>query len=907
MRFKKFIYSVLLILFILVLVADLGLWFLVQEAVAAEETDSTSFTAPEGMTLPEGMSFPEGMTFPTDGTMPDGVTPPEGGSFPSGGFPTDGTFPGGDSSNGSGFPGGMGFPGSGGRSDRPDRPGRTSSEGETKSAETETETTWFTPVKAWFSQVRSWLSARVTELQAYLPLSELTPIKEMVAPYRLYILIGSLLGMALCIVRLAFIRKKLRQQQEAAPLSHRRVALWPAFMLFLGALVLVMLLFPVNGAEEARDGAVTNARVLTGTVAEKTLTSLIQSAGSLAEQEAMSLTIPASINVSSVCVRNGDAVTAGQIVAKADLTSVMQAIASVHEVLADIDGQLQNAHEAKADTSLTAPVAGTVKVVYAEVGEKAMDVMADHGALLLLSLDGRMAVQIPAADGLTMGVAVIVTLADGSELSGEVSFLEEGVATVTVVDRGYAIGEQVSVKGEDGQLLGSGSLYVHKALNVTGYLGTISRIYRTEGSTVYANQPLIGLTDTADLAEYNELLRQRSEYEAELKTLFELYETGYIHAPCDGVVAGLSQELTYQSLSDMVTGLTARHVSTGPADAEPTEFVQYVGQVLENVGGLLSLSIGADPVAVSDYGAMPSLPAATMTGTYTIPGSSPIYLFGSGWNQITAGDILPGDMVLFTFDQSGSLMWVIVAHTAASATPTPTPSPTPAPTPAPTPDGSASPGGSARPGESAQPEGSASPGGGGRPSGGGGGSFSFGGKSGSAASTPKPTYVIAKQELCTVTPQEKMLITVPMDELDVLSLSLGQEAELYLDALPTMGLTATVTEIDPEGENSGGNTKYTLTLALDRTEQLYPGMNGTVCFLRSHGRTVPTVPLAALGEDGNRTFVYTAYDEETDQLLAPVEVWTGLSDGTDVEILSGLSLGDTYCYRYADSISYVTE
>ena len=81
MRFKKFIYSVLLILFILVLVADLGLWFLVPEAVAAEETDSTSFTAPEGMTLPEGMSFPEGMTFPTDGTMPDGVTPPEGGSF----------------------------------------------------------------------------------------------------------------------------------------------------------------------------------------------------------------------------------------------------------------------------------------------------------------------------------------------------------------------------------------------------------------------------------------------------------------------------------------------------------------------------------------------------------------------------------------------------------------------------------------------------------------------------------------------------------------------------------------------------------------------------------------------------------------------------------------------------------
>ena len=158
-----------------------------------------------------------------------------------------------------------------------------------------------------------------------------------------------------------------------------------------------------------------------------------------------------------------------------------------------------------------------------------------------------------------------------------------------------------------------------------------------------------------------------------------------------------------------------------------------------------------------------------------------------------------------------------------------------------------------------------------------------------------------------MTPQEKMLITVSIDELDVLSLSLGQEADLYLDALPTTGFTATISEIDPEGENGGGNTKYSVTLALDRTDQLYPGMNGTACFPRKEGPTVPTVPLAALVEDGTRTLVYTAYTEETDELLSPVEVQTGVSDGTDVEILSGLSVGDTFYYRYADEVSYVTE
>ena len=92
-----------------------------------------------------------------------------------------------------------------------------------------------------------------------------------------------------------------------------------------------------------------------------------------------------------------------------------------------------------------------------------------------------------------------------------------------------------------------------------------------------------------------------------------------------------------------------------------------------------------------------------------------------------------------------------------------------------------------------------------------------------------------------------------------------------------------------------------------RTDQLYPGMNGTACFPRKEGPTVPTVPLAALVEDGTRTLVYTAYTEETDELLSPVEVQTGVSDGTDVEILSGLSVGDTFYYRYADEVSYVTE
>ena len=822
MKVKRAIYTILLILFSLVLIADLGLWFLVPDGTAAAEPEA-------------------GFTF----TPPEGVNAADAGEGPEG-------------------PGRR-------------RPSRSAKEEEGEAAAS-------------------------VELPGWLPpqLAELLPLVQKIRPYRLHILIAAILGAALCILRLVFLNRNIRRQEarqtDAVPL--RRVALWPAMLLLLGALVLTVILFPVNEGEEGSDGAVANVQVLTGTVEEKDLTSFIQSAGSLAEQEAVSLEIPASVAIESVCVKNGDIVTAGAILAKADKTSVMQAIASVHEALDEIDGQLQTARDAKADNYLTAPVSGTVKEVYAQVGDKVTDVMNEYGALMLLSLDGRMAVQIPATDSLYMGGSVTVTLPDGVEIPGEVSFLEEGVATVIVVDRGYAVGTQVSVSDGDGTLLGSGPLYVHKALHVTGYLGTVARIYRNEGSVISEGYALIGLVDTADLADYQALLRQRAEYEKELKTLFEIYEDGYIHAPCDGAVSGLSDQYAYVSLAEMAAGLAVRQLAAGPADAEPQEYIHYVGEVLENTNGLLSLNISAIPVNVTDYGVMPALSGTPMTGTYTIPDAASVYLLDSGWQQISPADILAGDRVLFAFDQSGNLVWVIVQHTAASVTP----SPTPAPTPTPTPDGSADPSGSPGPEGTPRPSGYT---GGGSHSGG--GSIRIPSGRTGATATKKPAYTAAKQTFCAVTPQEKMLIAVSVDELDVLSLSLGQQAELYLDALPAMSFTATVTKIDPEGENSGGNTKYSVTLALDRTARMYPGMNGTVCFPRAQRQKVPAVPLAALEEDGGRIVIYTAYDPETDRLLSPVEVKTGLSDGTDAEILSGLSIGDVYCYRYADSISYVTE
>ncbi len=165
-------------------------------------------------------------------------------------------------------------------------------------------------------------------------------------------------------------------------------------------------------------------------------------------------------------------------------------------------------------------------------------------------------------------------------------------------------------------------------------------------------------------------------------------------------------------------------------------------------------------------------------------------------------------------------------------------------------------------------------------------------------------YEVELSTVCSVTPAETMTIAISVDELDILSLSAGQEAAVTLDALPGQSFTGTIAGISTEGTNEGGSTKYTVTVELAKTAQMLTGMNASVRVEVNTLSDILTVPAAAVYEDGSRTYIYTALDEKTGQPAGPVDVTTGSSDGTNIEILSGLAAGDTVYYSYAESIVY---
>ena len=173
------------------------------------------------------------------------------------------------------------------------------------------------------------------------------------------------------------------------------------------------------------------------------------------------------------------------------------------------------------------------------------------------------------------------------------------------------------------------------------------------------------------------------------------------------------------------------------------------------------------------------------------------------------------------------------------------------------------------------------------------------------ASTPAyETYDTGCTLAATVTQTKEMTVDITVDELDILSLEVGMAADVTLDALPGQSFRGVITKINTYGVNSGGNTKYTVTVTLDRAEKMLTGMSASVSITTATSESVPTLPAAAIQSQDGKSWVYTAYDEKTDTLSGLTQVELGRSDGESVEILSGLDSGASCYYRYADEIEY---
>lgn len=149
---------------------------------------------------------------------------------------------------------------------------------------------------------------------------------------------------------------------------------------------------------------------------------------------------------------------------------------------------------------------------------------------------------------------------------------------------------------------------------------------------------------------------------------------------------------------------------------------------------------------------------------------------------------------------------------------------------------------------------------------------------------------------------KKQIATLSLNEVDAAKVKAGDKATLTFDAIDGLTLTGSVAQVDVAGTVSSGVVSYEVQIALDtQDERVKSGMTVNADIQTQAHTDVLIVPSSAVKTSGGSSYVLAFTPELTDtggtqgvvSATAPaqVPVEVGISDDTNVEILSGLTEG----------------
>lgn len=304
---------------------------------------------------------------------------------------------------------------------------------------------------------------------------------------------------------------------------------------------------------QVRERFATSAGDILSAEAERgTISTVVSGSGMLTNVDTEVVSVPEGVEVTQILVKFGDTVQEGDLLAVVDMATVRTAMSDLQDEIDDLDDQITDAEGDTVSSYISAGVPGRVKLIHAEKGMLVEDVMVESGALAVISLDGYMALDLETS-ALEQGELVTVILSGGEQTEGTVESVAGSKATILLTDNGPEYGEEVTVRDESGAEIGTGALYIHNPLMVTGYAGTISAVRVSENQQVYASTTLFTLTDTSSSASYDALLRTRNEAEETLLELLRIQRYGGLTAPISGSVYSAADLDSGEGITDIVT------------------------------------------------------------------------------------------------------------------------------------------------------------------------------------------------------------------------------------------------------------------------------------------------------------------------------------------------------------------
>ena len=169
-----------------------------------------------------------------------------------------------------------------------------------------------------------------------------------------------------------------------------------------------------------------------------------------------------------------------------------------------------------------------------------------------------------------------------------------------------------------------------------------------------------------------------------------------------------------------------------------------------------------------------------------------------------------------------------------------------------------------------------------------------------AAGTGTATATAQEDEdgivIVTMAPDISMLVNIDVDEADILSLEIGQPAEVTIESVGENHFNGTVTDVDRTANSSGGVTTYSAEVTFAKEKGMLSGMSADVIVNIQGSENVLIVPADAIHRTSAGAFVYTSYDEETKTFGGNMPVEVGISNDDFAEIRSGIEEGTTVFY-----------
>lgn len=648
---------------------------------------------------------------------------------------------------------------------------------------------------------------------------------------------------------------------------------WKLAGIVLAVALVVVAVGRLAAGRRGSRSASAETTVQSATAETGSISTTVEGTGTLQQGTAENITVPVGIKIEEVLVEAGDAVTAGQQLATVNTASVAAQLLQVEENLDDVKDEI-------ADLSDDADEEGTTEYLEALVlkgqrkelrqAKKALKELLDTGAIEADS------------DGIIGEVYVSenteVSSSSGSSGTSSASGTS-GTSTVTATNTAVtAANTAVTANAANVQAASAAAMTLSSAGTIKATFLSSSGTAKSTGDTETTIIPFCSLSVTAPVTG---AVPQNSI------TATDKY-TGQINWDCN------------ESVFQAGTAYTATIVLTAESG------YSFSSSTAVTVSGASSFSqkVSSDGKTMT-ISAVFAATAVDATGSSTQSGSSTETTAGTGNSSGATGSSSGGTTA--SSGNSGS------SDTGGNSGTNGTSGSDSSSAESTTESKNSGASGNTDASNSTNGTGAAGGNGAGGQSGSGFSGSSAGGSAGSgsaaagtstasvsadstdSSSSSGDEYSLYEAAAFSIVNEDEAVVSIQVDELDILSVKEGQTAAITMDAVEDQEFEGTITKVSATASGDSSSAKYPVEITLEKTDDMLYGMSASATIQVDEAENAVLIPVNALQEEGNSTFVYTENDGDGN-LSGKVEVTTGLSDGSQVEITSGLEEGDTVYY-----------